>query len=267
MRDGVRLSSDTLRVVTASGRHHVGSGAGAPLDIRGIAVPTEPRTRTPTAGPELELLDGVVRRYEARLGPDGPVVFREPAMPTGFPDIVAVFCRHGSQTAPSTRRRLGPEHLRLRLLHHVYSLRRSSAPDIAAALGRDERRVRRLLDDLEQALLLRQTRDRAVARALESVFIATRIVAIEAKIRDWRNALRQAVANTWFASHSYVLMPSERVGEAVSQHAARLGIGLMTYDGSRISVRVRARRLSIPSSYGSWLVNEWAVRHVNHVSR
>jgi hypothetical protein len=243
------------------GREVLAAQAGG----RMTPVVAGPRVRTPTAGPELDLITEALRSYEIRAGSARPLVFREPELPTGFPDVVAVFCRPQSSEPTPTRCRLGPDHLRL--LHHVYRLRRSSAADVAVALRRDERGVRRLLDDLEEALLLRQIRDRAVARALDSVFIATRIVAIEAKIHDWQRALRQAVANTWFASHSYVLMPLDRVGETLCQHAARLGIGLMTYDGSRIAVRLRPRRLPIPSSYGSWLVNEWAVGSVNHLQR
>ena len=122
-----------------------------------------------------------------------------------------------------------------------------------------------MVEDLERALLVRQHRNQASVNPLGSVFIATRIVAVEAKIRDWRRALHQAVANTWFASHSYVLMPAERLSRSVCRHAAPLGIGVMSYDGTRLAVRQRARRLSIPSSYGSWLVNEWAVRRVSYL--
>lgn len=215
------------------------------------------RTRRAVAGPERDLVAAALRSLSRRLS--APLLFREPELPTGFPDIVAVV--FGSRTVPATpaRFRLGREHLRL--LHHVYTVRRACAPDLAATLGwRSVRCLQATLDDLERARLVRQARGRVMSMSLASVFPAKRIVAVEAKIHDWRRALQQAVANTWFASHSYVLMPAGRWHAALRQDAGRLGIGVMIYDGKRTVVRLRARRHRIPASYGSWLVNEWAVR-------
>jgi len=200
--------------------------------------------------------------YVARCASSPPLIFYEPELPTGFPDAVAVFCHARFSDPRPSRQKLGNDHLRL--LHHLYRVRRGSAMELALALDHTERHVRRVLDDLEHADLVRQYRDRAVARSLDSVFVATRIVTVEAKIRDWRKALRQAIANTWFASHSYVLMPANRLSRTIFRQAARFGIGVMSYDGTRVAVRLRARRLAIPSSYGSWLVNEWAVRRTSH---
>ena len=189
-----------------------------------------------------------------------PLVFREPELPTGFPDVVAVFCGERSARPPAARWRLGRDHLRL--LHHLYTVRRASASELADALGwSSSRSLQVVLDDLENALLVRQHEGRVSARALASVFIARGIVAVEAKIHDWQQALRQAIANTWFASQSYILMPSARLKPAAFDHAARFGIGVMTYNGQRTKVELGARRHRIPASYGSWLVNEWAVRH------
>jgi len=191
-----------------------------------------------------------------------PLVFREPYLPTGFPDVVAVFCDEQLHGPTPARLSLGQDHLRL--LHHLHTVRQRSVMEVAGALGRSERQLRALLEDLERALLAHCHRDRAIVKPLGTAFIAKRIVAVEAKIRDWQGALRQAVANTWFASHSYVLMPAGRLGHSLLQRAAQLGIGVMSYDGTRIAVALRPRRLHIPSSYGSWLVNEWTVRQVSH---
>ena len=51
-----------------------------------------------------------------------------------------------------------------------------------------------------------------------------------------------------------------RFGSAVRDEASAQGIGVVTYDGSATAVLVPARVREIPASYGSWLVNEWAVR-------
>jgi DNA-binding MarR family transcriptional regulator len=220
-----------------------------------------PRSRIPTPGPELDLVTLALHSYLLNSAPASPLVFREPELPTGFPDVVAVFCHAYSAQPQPGRANLGPAHLRL--LHHLYTVRHGSASDLASALGHSPRLTRRMLDELEHASLVQRSGSTELARPIDSVFIARRIVAVEAKIHDWRRALRQAVANTWFASHSYVLLPAARISREVCQHAAHLGIGVMTFDGIRVAVRGLATRRQIPASYGSWLVNEWAVREAD----
>jgi hypothetical protein len=222
-----------------------------------------PRSRTPTPGPELDLVTLALDSYPVNSAPAPPLVFREPELPTGFPDVVAVFCHPHPTHPPPGRAYLDPVHLRL--LHHLYTVRHGCASDLASALGHTRRMVTQMLEDLEGGSLVRWDRDTELARPIDSVFIARRIVAVEAKIRDWRRALRQAVANTRFASHSYVLLPAARLSREVCHHAARLGIGVMTFDGIRVAVRTLATRQRIPASYGSWLVNEGAVRELNRL--
>jgi len=238
-------------------------GETAWMTSSSTALEFGPRSRAPVRGPEDDLVMQAFRDYANAEASAPRIVFREPALPTGYPDLVAVFYRaHQAERAPM-RAPFEADHLRL--LHHVYRVHRTSAADAAAALGHGVQRIRRLLDDLTRGLVVRQHRDHAVARPLDSIFIARRIVAVEAKIRDWRRALEQAAANTWFASHSYVLLPCERFNENIAEHARRLGIGIMTVEDSRVAIRLQARRLPIPSSYGSWLINEWVVGHINRL--
>jgi hypothetical protein len=124
-----------------------------------------------------------------------------------------------------------------------------------------------LLADLEAAELIRRSDRRIVARSLARAFAARRIIAVEAKMRDWRRALDQAVANTWFASHSYVLLPESSWSPILGRRARRLGVGVVLSDGSRLNIKVPARKHLLPASYGSWLVNEWALRQTARMSR
>lgn len=217
-----------------------------------------PRSRKPTPGPEAELL-------EAALSCSGwpaaaPVVFREPQMPTGFPDLVAVVLREQALLLNATRWCLREEHLRL--LHHVYAVRRTTEDQISALLRLKPARLSALLGDLEDSQLVRRRSQRVSSRALADIFVARRIIAVEAKIRDWRGALAQAIANTWFASHSYILLPAKSWRTTVAEHASSHGIGVIIFDGRTTSVALRARGHPIPASYGSWLVNEWSVRQL-----
>lgn len=217
-----------------------------------------PRTRKSTPGPEQDLLDAAFACFDWRGAT--PVVFREPRMPTGFPDIVAVILRDKELLFTPARSHLRQEHLRL--LHHIYVMGRASENRLATSLMLRPAQLSKLVADLESAELIRRSGTRVIARSLASAFVARRIFAVEAKIHDWHRAVDQAIANTWFASHSYVLLPERVWSKALRDHAGRHGVGVIVCDGTRTSLRLAARELPLPASYGSWLVNEWAFRQV-----
>lgn len=219
-----------------------------------------PRRRTPTPGPELDFVEAALASASTSglWRGEEPIFFREPALPTGFPDLVGVVPRREELLFQPERLELRGEHLKL--LHYIFSARGTTARAAADALLWNEQTLQAMIDELELAALVRRSRHQVRCMALAKVFIAKRIIAIEAKLDKWEDAIRQAVANTWFASHSFVLLPDKRWRPEVRQTAARFRVGVMTYDGSHIRVRLRAPRRRIPASYGSWLVNEWTVR-------
>jgi hypothetical protein len=68
------------------------------------------------------------------------------------------------------------------------------------------------------------------------------IIAIEAKLTKWKEALHQAYKNTIYAHMSYVLLPYE-IAENASKYQhefERRGIGLCTIKGSKIVVIIPA---------------------------
>jgi hypothetical protein len=70
------------------------------------------------------------------------------------------------------------------------------------------------------------------------------VIAIEAKLRDWREALHQAYRNTSFAAESYVLMPALAAQRAIahSDEFDRRGVGLCVVSSKRLEVLHPARR-------------------------
>jgi hypothetical protein len=116
--------------------------------------------------------------------------------------------------------------------------------------------------DLAAAEVASVDEDQIEIRPLREIFVARRIIAIEAKIRDWRRAIEQARANSWFASHSFILLPGERFTAHVAEDASAAGVGVLTFDGSTVSVQVRSAEHPLPTSYGSWLFNEWALHRM-----
>jgi len=134
--------------------------------------------------------------------------------------------------------------------------------EIGQLLNHSPKKIEAVLRDLEAAGFVLRQQGRFVTRSVSKVFVAKRIVAIEAKMHAWRDALEQAVANMWFASHSYILIPALRCLDAVLDEARKFGVGVLVFDGKQTRTVLRPRKQRIPASYGSWLINEWAVQQL-----
>lgn len=216
--------------------------------------------RAATPGREMSLVNEFLAGGSLAKQGVTPLVFTEPKLPTGFPDIVAVYLSDKRITVTPGRSALQDDHLRL--LHHLCMVKTTSFDEIKAGLGWRGKMLERCITDLADADLVFVHGSKIVARGVRSIFAIRKIIAIEAKIGDWRRALRQACTNTWFASHSYLLIPSTRVMDQVGEAARNMGIGVITFDGTNTRTVVAPLARSIPASYGSWLFNEWSLRSI-----
>jgi hypothetical protein len=95
------------------------------------------------------------------------------------------------------------------------------------------------------------------AKPLEEIFAIERLIAIEAKMKNWQEGLQQAFHNTWFASESYLLLPDVPNTSDLMQQAASFGVGLLTACCSPVQSKLPAKVGRLPKSYASWLFNEW----------
>jgi predicted transcriptional regulator len=215
------------------------------------------RTRISTAGPEQELLTGALVSFCAAFRSPS-IVMQEVELPTGVPDAVAVLLR--DVDIELAQERLGLTQHDLRLFQHISNVRGTTVNDMALALRWGVTDLRRAVTALEAAGLVSETTRRVRARSLSDIFLARQIIAIEAKMSDWRRAIDQAIANTWFASHSYILLPERPLGVDLLKAAERNGIGVLTFDGEQTRTRLRAVARRLPASYGSWLIHESALR-------
>lgn len=210
------------------------------------------RGRTP--GPESDLVDWFLATCPIRT-PAGcrTTIFCEPRLESGFPDLVVVTWSPIpvrdwiSERALLTCRDL-------RVLHFLMSQPFSSHGRLQELFPS---KLKSTLDRLQAADLIRERRTGWMPRALSESFAVRSIVAIEAKIRNWRDGLEQAVLNTWFASHSYILLPHIPRHSPLLDEARLHGIGVWTRDNVRFP---RSAPDRLPRSYVSWLFNEWAWR-------
>jgi hypothetical protein len=101
--------------------------------------------------------------------------------------------------------------------------------------------------------------DLIVAADWSSLYATKHIIAVEAKVSQWRQALNQAFQNQWFATSSFVLLSRLPGGVALADEAEALGVGLWTMANNVLDLSAMAQHRQ-PSSYASWLFNEWAWR-------
>ena len=217
-------------------------------------------SRNSQPGPEASLVRDVLDSGLPGSIGKAALVYREVRLPHGFPDLVAVYLSNTPLSFPPMRQALEERHLRL--LHHLSAQKRTSFNELRAHLSWKAAPLEQCLVELAEADLILLKGQKIVTKALSTIFAVKKIVAIEAKMKDWKRALEQASANTWFASHSFILLPFKRITTQVSEAAESIGIGVMGFDGTKTTIHTAPRVCSIPSSYGSWLFNEWTVRRV-----
>ena len=191
------------------------------------------------------------------VGSDGTILLREAELPTGVPDLIAIDPYSRWDLIVAKRRRLQKQHFQT--LHFLATSGPKTADEVVRLLNQSSKRMDLILGDLIGDRLVVRRGNHFAARSVSDVFVAKRIIAIEAKMSAWREALEQAVTNLWFASHSYILIPALKCLQSICQEAKKLGVGVLVFDGKQTRTALRPRKQPIPASYGSWILNEWAV--------
>ena len=184
-------------------------------------------------------------------------LFHQPRMPTGFPDLVVAVYRSTQRDSQTVKQFMDVTDLKL--LCHIYSVKKSTIPELQHKLVWKEKSIVAALTKLAKANLICINGRVVQSLSVRKIFVVSKIIAIEAKIYHWQKALEQASANRWFASHSYILIPETRTIARIAEAAKELGIGVLVFNGRSTRELVKPARYKIPSSYGSWLVNHWVM--------
>ena len=221
------------------------------------------RTRRTTPGPELDLVADFVRNHVVQMfeADSSVAIFQEPALPSGFPDlVVAEFRADAYATRARRRASLGKSHLKL--LQHLYMRGPLDVLNTAAQLGQSTRGTARLVQDLlDCGLVIRDDRMCSV-RVHRDSFGISRLIAIEAKIDNWKSAFRQSVVNQWFASEAYVVYPGHRLLPRTLERSDALNIGILSSTSSGFEVIRTVQPGALPTSWVSWQFNEWLARRL-----
>lgn len=216
--------------------------------------------RQPTAGPELELVHHYCQNLLTGTVGQSVSIFLEPKLDSGFPDVVAVFWNpEVASQWPEQRRHLLPEDLLI--THHVNIAGKLPVEFLVKRFG--TRRASEMMLRLSDAEIVQVRSEELTRKSLDEVYAVNRLVAIEAKVKDWRKGLEQAVQNTWFASESYLLLGVLPQKAGMAEYAQQLGVGVIQKEQSLQTPYLKSTVGKLPVSHASWFFNEWAWRYAD----
>jgi hypothetical protein len=213
-----------------------------------------PSFRPLRLGPEFELLERFLSAplFDVPVGCEA-VIFREPRLPSGFPDLVIVIWdkKRTARWCPAREVLTRDD---VRMAHYIYHQGPCTDDQLKAVFTGS---VSKSIARLDAAGVLKAHRATWQLRPLTDVFATRQIIAVEAKISEWKAGLEQAVLNTWFASASYILVPNVPNRSSLLERAKSLGIGVWADHHTPVKPE---KTQCLPRSYASWLFNEWAWR-------
>ncbi|MFP6788977.1 MAG: hypothetical protein VB954_03275 [Thalassolituus sp.] len=190
------------------------------------------------------------------------LVLEEPSTGFGFPDLVVlVYEKRIADLWSCYRNQLTNDDLRL-LYYLNVNKKAKCLESLTFETGHTLKAINTSINRLMNANLIRTTLDgRLKAKPLKELFFLQEIISIEAKITDWKGAIQQTENNSTFSSKSFSLFPSSLVSKNIITAFKSRNLGLISFDEDYI-IQQRPTRRPIPSSFQSWIFNEYAGREV-----
>lgn len=181
-------------------------------------------------GPEAVIEAAVARSLGALVAQSCYPTWTAGSLPlgSGMPDLLAVTWQ------PRVLALADPSIADTSILAYLRAVGCARLDTIVRRLGRSAPSITDVLEGLVSAEVLVRQSDRF---KLEPVWrhILPEIVAVEAKVSDWRRAFGQAARNQVFSHRSFVALPDAVARRAVNDPVSRsLGIGVLgvAYDGT-----------------------------------
>lgn len=224
--------------------------------------------RNGISGPEKNLVDSFVNYIPQcfRWQKGAVALFYEPRIETWFPDLVAIqYLPEIFDSWVETRNLLRP--MDLKVLHYLSNIKKADLITLIKNLGISSRMLLNTIERLLDAKLIKSLKENYKIESLNRIFALRSIISIEAKIKNWTEAFHQSQLNKWFASESYVLSPVENPNQSIVERSENIGVGVFLLNGKNIRKIQNAKRNNIPSSYGSWMFNEWIGRYIQSMNR
>lgn len=222
--------------------------------------------RTSTVGKEFDMvtsyIDYLIEKYE-KLQKKRAVIFIEPQLDTGYPDIVIV----EYNSTPSLKwneLRNSLNTTDIKILFYIQTHGQCKLHNLRDTLGFPMETIYKTVQKLNNCgLVYMHLKQESVSHvALESYCRINKIISLEAKIDKWNEAIRQAGNNIWFSTESYVLMNKGSCSDSIRAACREQGVGIILINGT-VKTALRSNRRKFPVSYASLQFNEWILRYVN----
>lgn len=246
--------------------HNVKPKAQRTLLFTGTMLNINYIARTSTAGKEFDMvtryIDFLVEKYE-KLKKKRAVIFIEPQLDTGYPDIVVVeFNSLPQQQWLAIRNSLSVTDIKI--LFYIQTHGYSKICDLQNTLGFSQESLQKSVLRLKTCGLVHASSQCTSVRpvSLKSYCRINKVISIEAKIDKWNEAIRQAGNNIWFSTESYILMNKDSCSDGILAACREQGIGIILVNG-RVKTILPSNRRGFPVSYASLQFNEWILRYMN----
>lgn len=222
--------------------------------------------RINTQGKEFDMVQSYLNHITSKymkLKSKKVAIFIEPLLDTGYPDIVIVeyFSLPTNQWTISRRNLTSTD---LKILFYIQKQKNTSISEISRNLGYSDVSINKSVKRLSSSGMIYLSKSKKYVRnsKLKSYCRIHKIIAIEAKIDKWKEAIRQASNNIWFATESYILMNKESCSSKIIETCKSNGIGIILTNGT-IKKELKSEKRNFPVSYASLQFNEWILRDLN----
>lgn len=188
-------------------------------------------------------------------------IIQEPFTQVGYADIVCIrWSKSIKKNWVASRNKLIKNDIKI--LHHLFNCRfYKSIDEIVKELGFSDREVNDTLFRLSDAKLITENKFRKVKiRPLKDIFFVYEIIAIEAKLKNWKQALEQSLNNVSFASKSFALFPDTTINHRLLENYKENDVGVLSF-GTTYHEVVKPKKHKIPTTITSWYFNEYIGRN------
>jgi len=179
----------------------------------------------------------------------------EPYTGFGYPDLVLLtWDKKIEKNWKDERNNLTLKEIKI--VQHLYNCDEAkSIKNISVDLGFSKRQITSILSNLVNAGIVENINDYWKLGVLEEIFYLKEIITIEAKLKNWKNALLQAGNNNFFSSEVFTLFPDSIINENLLKSYSETDIGVITFNQNYKVVKPASKK-DLPITINSWLFNE-----------
>ncbi len=219
----------------------------APSEESSPSSPTVSYFRPRNKGPESRIEDAVISSFGDLFRRDHWPLWMGGSVPigSGFPDLVSAW--YDPRVLTITRADSPDGHI----LSYLRSVRHARFETIAQRLRYSYPLLESRMDVLENLNAVSRTPGDTFKLSKQWRDILPEVIAVEAKVTNWRSAFQQAIRNRVFAHRSFIALPDTVAQRVLDTPGFALhGIGVLSVgDWGSVSIR-RSSRLSKPVVWG-----------------